>query len=175
MHALDVLLVLSVCATILMLYTGIMHLFVLRVPYIPTSNEVVQSMLDLACVSNKDHVYDLGAGDGRILIAAKRRCPKIVATGCEAVFTIWMLGKMRTLLSGHHISFRWMNVFSMNVRQADVVFLYVGPGLMGQLENKFDQELKPGTRVISNAFTFPGRKPKREVSVRGGTIFLYVW
>ncbi len=153
----------------------VMHLLVLKVPFVPTPWRAVQAMLDLAMLNKGDKVYDLGAGNGRVLIAAKKRCPGIRAIGCERVFTIWLIGKFNIFLSGRHIRYHLHDLLKEDVRDADVVFVYVGPAMMKKLQAKFERELKPGTRIVSYAFQLPDKEPQRELNVTGGRVFLYVW
>lgn len=158
--------------------TAVAHIW-LKVPYVPTPHKVVQEMIQLAHLSGTETVYDLGAGDGRLLVAAKKQFPNIQAIGLEAVPTIWLLGKITIWKSGTRVRFLCKNAFKKNVKDADVVFLYLLPNILKKLETKFDTELKKGTKVISYAFSFPNKKPIQEKNVPWlqGTrkLFLYEW
>lgn len=159
--------------------TLLLHIVVLRVPYIPTSRNVCREMVRLADLKGSETVLDLGAGDARLLITAKAQAPGISASGCELVPTVWLLGTIRTLLSGKNVALRLSSAEKENVSHADVIFLYLMPRLMQTLESKFDAQLRPGTRVISNTFKFPGRQPVKEVKVKTmfgwKKVYLYVW
>jgi len=159
--------------------TFVMHA-ILGVPYIPTSKKACIGMLELADIKGNETVYDLGAGDARLLIEAKKRYPGIRAIGCEIVPTIWILGMFRILFSGQRVSLRMRNAFHERLQGADVVLLYLFPHLLQSLSSKFDQELKPGTRVVSLAFKIPGKTPvsQRTLSQLGSKnvqAFLYRW
>lgn len=154
--------------------TLIQHLF-LTVPFIPTPAATVEAMLDAADLRGAETVYDLGAGDARLLIAAKRRHPGITAKGCECVWAVWLLGNLRVWRSGQRVTLLRRSVYGMDVRDADVVFLYLFPSMMGRLAAKFDRELRPGTRVVSHAFRFPGREDGRRIDAGGKTLWAYSW
>lgn len=151
----DFLLGLLLLLVIAVVVTAAMHL-VLGVPYVPTSRWVAREMAKAAELRKGDIVYDLGAGDGVLLIEAMRTRPDIRAVGCELVPTVWLLGYLRSRFSGRRIEFRLGDALSQDLREADVVLLYVTPVLLKKLAPKLRAELKPGARIISHAFTLPG-------------------
>ncbi len=154
--------------------TFLHHLF-LGVPFVPTPNRAVWKMLELARLRAGDKVLDLGAGDGRFLIAAKRACPGITATGYEMVPLVWLFGWLRVKLSGQDVRFLCRDMFQADLREADVLFLYLIPSVMKKLEQKFQRELKPGTRIVSQSFTLPGHTPVAEAMAGPLHVRLYVW
>lgn len=174
----DVLILLVVVLTVIIVVTAVAHIWA-DVPFVPTPKCVREDMLMMAALRGGEKVYDLGAGDARLLIAAKRVCPSITAFGVEVVPTIWMLGKVRIVLSGQKIKLFLRNILSQDVSDADCIFLYLIPSLMRKLESKFDAELRPGTRVVSYAFPFPTKKPVQEKFVKGlagkTALRLYEW
>ena len=151
----------------------------LKVPYVPTEDRVVKVMVDHANLQYGNVVYDLGAGDGRVLIAALNRIPSIYATAVEAVFTVYFWGRIKTRLSKKKITWKCGSLFKQDVSDADVIFLYLFPSLMKKLEKKFDEELKSGTRIVSHAFQFPNRKPIKVIEVpckkRVRKVYVYEW
>ena len=163
---LDFLLLFVILFTAIVVVTAVAHIWA-DVPFIPTPKSVREEMLRLAALHGGEKIYDLGAGDARLLIAAKRAYPSITAVGVEIVPTIWVLGKLRIWCSRQKVELLLRNALSQDVSDAGCIFLYLIPGLMKKLEKKFDAELTPGTRVISYAFSFPSKKPLIEQSVRG--------
>ncbi len=159
----------------LFLVTVTYHLVVLRCPFVPTSRKTARAMVDLAKLRGTERVYDLGAGDGAVLIEAKRRHPGITAIGIERVITVRCLGKLRIRLSRVQVDLRQGDIFRTSVRDADAIFLYVVPHLMERLEKKFDAELKPGTVVVSHAFRFPHHRLDEAWGVGEGEVYRYVW
>ncbi|MDD5751251.1 MAG: hypothetical protein PHS73_01900 [Candidatus Peribacteraceae bacterium] len=153
--------------------------FFMDAPFLPTPKRVVREMIRLAGLTGNETVMDLGAGDARVLLAAKKQYPSIRAIGCEKLPFIWALGKCNVLLSRKAVEFRLGDALAQDVGDADCIFLYLFPEIMRTLEGKFDRELKPGTRVVSFVFTFPGRKPVQEVPLPWlggtGTVRLYEW
>jgi ubiquinone/menaquinone biosynthesis C-methylase UbiE len=129
-----------------------------RVPFVPTPNRVVDAMLKAADIKEGDTVIDLGAGDGRFLIRAKRAYPSIHALGYEGSLGVWLLGKLRIHSAGLPVEFLLSDFKKADLSKADVLFVYLSIDTMKQLLPKFARELKPGVRIISHAFRFPGFK-----------------
>ncbi len=149
------------------------------VPAVPSPSAIARAMVEAAEMKGTETVMDLGAGDGRILIEAKRRFPGITAIGYELVPTIWWLGSLRVWWSGQHIDWRCADAMDADVRQANIIFLYVTPEMMQRLEEKFDRELRMGTKVVSHVFTFKNHIPIAKVPVpwKGGEkmVRVYEW
>jgi precorrin-6B methylase 2 len=175
----DVLIVLVSVLVLAVFGTMFTHLFILRVPYVPTSRDVIAVMLRLARLREGQSVYDLGAGDGRVLCAATHACPGIRATGVELVLTIWLLGWIRTRLTGRTVRFRLGDALKQDVRDADVIFVYMMPQFLQKLGERFDVQLRKGTAVISHSFRFPGREPVEQIVVQKllgpHTVYRYEW
>ncbi|MDD5040863.1 MAG: class I SAM-dependent methyltransferase [Candidatus Peribacteraceae bacterium] len=143
------------------------------------STKVAEEMVRFAGLEGTETVYDIGAGDGRILLTAKRLHPHVRAVGWEYVPTVWLLGKFRIWWSGQEVTFRLGDSRTQDMHDADCIFLYLYSTVMSSLEEKFDRELKPGTKVLSHVFPFPHRQPvaQKEVSWLKGRskIYLYQW
>jgi ubiquinone/menaquinone biosynthesis C-methylase UbiE len=158
--------------------TGFLSLF-LPMPYVPTPKKIAEHMVALATLKGDERVVDLGAGDGAILITAKRLHPGVTATGVEISPVIWLLGKIRVALSRQKVRLLPGNAMNMNVRDADVIFLYALPKFLIKLQPKLDSELRPGTRVISHSFPFPNKVSKEVMVIPWGkrqrTLYRYEW
>lgn len=156
-----VLLILFTLSIFLMMVTSIF----LRAPYVPTPHKVVSKMISMADLQGNEVIYDLGAGDGRLLIAAKKKHPDITAKGFELSPPVYLAALIRIRQSKQDVSMQMKNFFPQDVSDADCVFLYLMPGAMKTLAKKFEKELKPGTKIVSHAFVFPDRKPIKSMKV----------
>ena len=146
----------------------------MEAPYIPTPAEVVLAMLDLAEVNARDMVYDLGCGDGRIVIeAARARGAR--GLGVDIDWKLIETARVHARQAGvaDRVRFEERDVFATDVSQASVVMLYLGVELSTRLWPKLARELKPGSRVVSHRFAIRGVAPQRIVETHG--VNLYLW
>jgi SAM-dependent methyltransferase len=124
------------------------------VPFVPTQQELVRSMLDVAKVDSSDVVYDLGCGDGRIVIAAVRDygAKRGVCVDIDPKRIEEARHNADTSGVADRITFSNADLFQTDLRQATVVTLYLLPLINERLRPKLFHELRPGTRVVSNSF-----------------------
>jgi len=135
------------------------------VPYIPTTETAVKAMLELADVKRSDIVYDLGCGDGRIVIAAaKRYGARGVGIDIDPVLVREAKGNARQAGVEKLVEFREQDLFQANFREATVVTLFLLPAINKRLLPQLEA-LKPGTRIVSNTFEIGEWKPVREIVV----------
>jgi SAM-dependent methyltransferase len=148
-----------------------------RVPdvgFVPTPPEAVAAMLRLAGVRSDDVVYDLGSGDGRIVIAAaKRYGARGVGVEIEAQRITDAVANARVAGVAGRVQFRQQDLFETDLRDATVVTLYLLPRLNLALRSKLLAELRPGARIVSYGFDMGEWKPDR--TVRVGSSNIYLW
>ena len=144
------------------------------VPYVPTPEKVVEGMLQLAKVGPKDVVYDLGSGDGRIVIAAaKKHGARGVGIDIDPQRIKEARDNARRAGVGDRVEFREGDLFKADISEASVVTIYLLSGVNMQLRPKLLAELKPGTRIVSHAFDMGDWKPAAMQKV--GTSTVYYW
>jgi ubiquinone/menaquinone biosynthesis C-methylase UbiE len=144
------------------------------VPYVPTPEKVVEGMLQLAKVGPKDVVYDLGSGDGRIVIAAaKKHGARGVGIDIDPERVKEARDNARRAGVANRVEFREQNLFDADIREATVVTIYLLSGINMKLRPKLLAELKPGTRIVSHAFDMGDWKPAATQKV--GTSTVYYW
>ena len=127
--------------------------------FLPTPKEVVEKLLDLANVGDGDVVYDLGSGDGRIIIEAARRGARAIGVEADPIRVLW--SRARASRSPYHERLRviYGNFFRTSLAEATVVTVYQGEGINNRLRKKFEAELRTGTRIVSYSFKFEGWEP----------------
>jgi precorrin-6B methylase 2 len=142
------------------------------VPWVPTREARIRKALQLAQLRPGETLYDLGAGDGRVLLMAAQEF-SAQAVGIEIGPVQWGLGWLRVCLSGskQRVRMRGGNFYKADVSTADVVFVYLTSAQTSRLAKKLAQELRPGTRVVSIAADFPHWQP--EMVDRELLIFVY--
>ena len=148
------------------------------VPYVPTPDPVVDAMLKLAGVTKKDVLYDLGCGDGRIVITAARQYgARGVGVDIDPQRIRESNENAKSAGVADRVKFLQQDLFETDLRDATVVTLYLLPSINLKLRPKLLDELKPGTRVVSHAFDMGDWKPDKEVKVPDtiGERTIYLW
>lgn len=144
------------------------------VPFEPTPPEVVDAMLDLAGVTGGDVVYDLGCGDGRIVVRAAQRGARGVGIDVDPQRIRESRARAGRAGVESRVEFREEDLFQADVRPATVVTLFLWPGVNLRLRPRLLDELRPGTRIVSYMHDMGDWAPQRTVPVRGGRN-LYLW
>ena len=128
--------------------------------FVPTPEQVVEAMLKVAKVGPGDVVYDLGCGDGRIVIDPER-IQEATANAARAGVN-------------DRVKFMQADLFTTDISEATVVTLYLLPSLNEKLMPKLMKELRPGTRVVSHAFGMPDSwPPEQKLDVDGRTVYFW--
>ena len=150
------------------------------VVYVPTPQKVVDKMLELAQVTSDDLVYDLGCGDGRIVVTAAKKY------GCKAVGYDIARKRVKEALAnvkknnvGHLVRIEQKDIFTLDLSQADVITLYLLAELNVKLIPQLEK-LKPGSRIVSHDFDMKGVKPDKVITIKDkedeyGDHTIYLW
>ncbi|MBW4467086.1 MAG: class I SAM-dependent methyltransferase [Pegethrix bostrychoides GSE-TBD4-15B] len=143
--------------------------------YVPTPVPVVNEMLRLANVTADDIVYDLGSGDGRIVIAAaQQRGARGIGIDINPERIQEANQNAQTAGVSDQVEFRQQDLFQTDFSEATVVTLYLLPELNVKLRPKLLRELQPGTRIVSHAFDMGDWEPEQVVEVDGKTVYYWV-
>jgi len=139
-------------------------------PYVPSSWKRVEDMIKMARITPTDTVIDLGSGDGRLLIASLQAGAK-KAEGYEihrglVSLSRWIARKKRVQ---DRLTVYYRSFWKADLKNCDIIFLYQLPLAMKLLVEKIKKEAKPGTRIVSNSFSFPDWNPLQNE----GGIYLY--
>ena len=149
-----------------------------EIPFVPTPHPVVEKMLQLAAVKPDEVVYDLGAGDGRIVFTAVN---KFSARGVAVELDPWRSSLIREkvirLGLKERVEVRQEDLFQTSLRGADVVTLYLLPEANRRLSKKLLQELPSGARVVAHDYPIPSWRPIEVINVKCDgklhTLYLY--
>jgi SAM-dependent methyltransferase len=147
------------------------------VPYVPTPQNVVDEMLRLANVTKNDVVYDLGCGDGRLVITAVNKFGASRGFGVDIDPQRIAESNANAKAAGvtDRVSFAVQDLFQTDLKEATVVTLYLLPEVNLRLRPKLLSELRPGTRVVSHSFDMGDWKPEKAITVQPGGQRLYFW
>ncbi|MBI2405934.1 SAM-dependent methyltransferase [Candidatus Microgenomates bacterium] len=143
-------------------------------PFVPMEREVVSRVMKLAEVGPGKTFYDLGSGDGRLVIAAALRGARAIGVEIDGIRVLYSRFWLK-ILGLHSAKIVKGNLFEQDLQDADIVSLYLLEGTNEKLKPKLEKELKPGALVVATGFKIPGWKPIK-VDPRGpvyGPIYLY--
>jgi SAM-dependent methyltransferase len=146
----------------------------INAPYVATPDKVASAMLKLAGVNRRDMVYDLGCGDGRIVILAAKQYGAH-GTGIDLNPKRIQEARANARVAGVEslVKFEANDLFAADIHSATVVALYLLPDVNLRLRPKLLKDLAPGSRVVSNSFDMGDWKPEKEQIVDGSHIYLW--
>ncbi|MBX9759833.1 MAG: methyltransferase domain-containing protein [Beijerinckiaceae bacterium] len=146
----------------------------LDVPFVPTPQQVVDKMLELANVQKTDFLIDLGSGDGRIPVTAAQRFG-VRALGVDINPQRIKEANERAQAAAvtNLVEFRQADLFETDISQANVLTMYLLPSVNMKLRPKIWSDMKPGSRVVSHAFDMGDWAPEQKVTVDGRTVYLW--
>jgi len=146
-------------------------------PYVPLFKRDVHRMLQIAKVNSNDIVYDLGSGDGRMLVCAAKKFKAKKCVGFEISLLPYVISKIKIACLGlkERVDVIPKNLYNQDISQATVITCFLMPKSLKKLVPKFKKELKPGTRIVSYAFAIPGLEPiaKDKPKPKLTAIYLY--
>jgi cyclopropane fatty-acyl-phospholipid synthase-like methyltransferase len=144
------------------------------VPFVPSPQEVVDKMIELAGVKQGDVVYDLGSGDGRIVIAAAKKGAKTVGFEIDGDLVKQSRENIRAAGVQDSAEIRQQDILTVDLSLASVVTMYLLPDVNLKLKPNLLSQLKPGSRVVSHSFDMGDWKPDKAERVEGRTIYLWI-
>ncbi|MFW9961921.1 MAG: SAM-dependent methyltransferase [Candidatus Thorarchaeota archaeon] len=146
---------------------------VVGAPWLPTPKNRVRSMLEFANVNQDDRVFDLGSGDGRIIVmAAKEFGAQSTGIEVDPLRILWSKLAIKRNKLGNKVKVIRGNFFNVSVEDATVVTLYQGYKINMKIRDKLSAELRPGTRVVSYRFTLEGWNPVKTSEEK--SVYLYI-
>jgi trans-aconitate methyltransferase len=161
--------ILIILTIITAIYTSyLIVIFIGGINTLSTSREATKKILEVIGEnqSNKINFFDLGCGDGRIVLAVKKNFPNLNVFGVEKSCLIFFT-KLKALLfltiltnSKNNFFLERKNFFERDLREADIIYCYLPKDLLAKLEEKLKKELKVGTIIITNTTSFPDWQPK---------------
>ncbi len=150
---------LIVCAAV---FTAFTFVVAFGAPFLPILKDRVPDAVKLANLKPGQTLLELGSGDGRMLIAAAKEGVNSVGYELNPLLVIY--SKIRTLRYRKQIKIIWGNYWHKQWPKADVIFVFLLQPYMQKLDTKIMQNYPKGTKLVSFAFTIPGKKPSKEIN-----------
>src|SRR4026208_937565 len=142
------------------------------VPFVPSPQEVVDKMVELASVKKGDVVYDMGSGDGRIVIAAAKKGARAVGFEIDGDLVKQSRDNIRKAGVQELAEIRQQDILTVDLSAASVVTMYLLPDVNLKLKPNLLSQLKPGSRVVSHSFDMGDWKPDKSERVAGRTLHI---
>jgi ubiquinone/menaquinone biosynthesis C-methylase UbiE len=146
----------------------------LDVPYVPTPQDVVDRMLDMAKLTKDDFHMDLGSGDGRIAVTAAKRGARSVGIDLNPTRIAEANENAKKAGVTDRVTFILGNLFEQKIGEANVLTMYLLQSVNLQLRPRILAELKPGSRVVSHAFSMNDWEADQHANVNGRNIYLWI-
>lgn len=143
------------------------------VPFVPTPQEVVDKMIELGGVKKGDTVYDLGSGDGRIVITAAKKGARAVGFEIDPDLLKESRENIKKAGVENLAEIRQQDILTVDLSPANVVTMYLLPDVNLKLRPNVLKQMKPGSRVVSHAFDMGDWKPDKTERVNGRTVYLW--
>ncbi|MCL2688513.1 MAG: class I SAM-dependent methyltransferase [Chitinispirillia bacterium] len=170
MRAAYIISIVCVCAAVLISHERYEY----DLPFVPMPMDVVNAMLDLAKITPEDTVFDLGCGDGRVVIGAAALGARGVGIDIDAAMISESEENAKTIGVEDRVKFYQTDFFQVPLAKASVVTIYLFPDVNIKLRPKLLNELKPGARIVSNDFDMGEWAADSTVSTGTNTVYLWI-
>lgn len=171
---LGIIILIVVVIVIIFLSTGFYIMLFKGGPFIPTPLEAVHEVLKHAKIKKGDKVYDIGAGDGRFVHFAVKDY-KANAVGFELDPFVFTLAKLKQWIFGWKGKMIRGNFLNQKISDADVIICYMLPKSLARYQEKFEKELKKGTKIVSYAFHIGSLKPSKVIPKKEGISKIWIY
>jgi predicted RNA methylase len=141
--------------------------------FFPSSKNIVKVILEFADIKKNDILYDLGSGDGRILIEAAKKNIKVVGIE-KSRFLNWVARRKIRRLSLKNVKIIQGDIFDQDISEATIIVAYLSTSLIRRLQKKIKEEVKKGTRIILVDHSFKGWEPIKQKKVGITPVRLYL-
>ena len=155
-----------------------MAVFTTNAPFVPVPSKTENDIIQTLELNPGSILYDLGCGDGRILIKAVQKHSNIKAVGVDVGFLPYLLAKFYTR-NYKNIKIKREDIFKTDISEATHIFLYLYPKVINKLITNIRKQCKPNTRIVSCDFELDNLSPTQTIelnttSLRGKKLFIYI-
>jgi phospholipid N-methyltransferase len=169
---LEIILLLVLSFTVVLLVLWIIGDAKNKIPFVTTSSSILKDIQRALNVNDDSVVCDLGCGDGRILFYLSKHTPKAKYLGIENNSFAYILAKAGAFLNkkktNNQVEILKKDFFKQDLSGVTHIFTYLYPNAMDELLEKFENEIKPGTRWVSLSFHFTNKQPIAEIDLERG-------
>ncbi|MCX6797980.1 MAG: hypothetical protein NTX66_02050 [Candidatus Falkowbacteria bacterium] len=142
-------------------------------PFISTDRETIRRIISEVQIKDKSLIYELGCGRARFLRLVEKVSPSAELTGAENLFSLYLINKIRLELQASKIKLLKQDFFEINLASADLIYCYLNNATMEKLGEKFKQECRVGTQIVSRSFKIPQLEPFKLLKIKNKNIYFY--
>jgi hypothetical protein len=142
-------------------------------PFISTDKETINKILSEVQIPNGALIYELGCGRARFLRIAEKKLPESKFIGIENLFSLYFINAIKLKLQFSKIKLLKDDFLEVNLKDADLIYCYLNNATMEKLGEKFKQECKQGTQIISRSFPIPQFAQKKVIIIKNKKIYFY--
>ena len=142
-------------------------------PFISTKFNAILSILKELELTGEENIYELGSGKAGFLREVEQKFNNSNLIGVEYSWWPYFLAQMQIKLSNSKIKLIRKDIFKVNLKEADVIYCFLSPEMMGKLEKKFRVECRSGTLIISYHFRIPSFEPEKVIKEEKNNIYFY--
>jgi SAM-dependent methyltransferase len=142
-------------------------------PFISTNRKIFKALIRDIEIKEDFKVYELGCGRAGFLRIIENAYPKTQLIGLENLLSVYFINKIKFKLLGSRIKLFKKDFFSVDLKEADLIYCYLNNATMKRLGEKFRNECKAGTQVISQSFSIPQFIPKKVMRIANKNIYFY--
>lgn len=142
-------------------------------PFISTDRETLRKIISAVSVKEQAVVYELGCGRARFLRLIEKAFPRTRLIGVENSFSLYLINKIRLKLQSSKIELLNRDFFTLDLKDADLVYCYLNNQTMAKLGAKFAREGRPGTQIISRSFPIPQFVPEKVMEIKNKKVYFY--
>jgi len=142
-------------------------------PFISTKFNAILEILKELDLEGREVIYELGAGRAGFLRAVEQRFGNDNLVGIEYSWWPYLIAKIQIAISNSKIRIIRKDIFKINLKEADIIYCFLSPEMMSKLENKFREECRAGTLVISYHFRMKNLEPEKVIKEEDNNIYFY--
>jgi len=142
-------------------------------PLVSTDKGTITTIIEALDIKKDPIVYELGCGQAKFLKTVEQLFPSTKLIGIENLTIIFLLNRLKLGLSDSKIKLILADFFKVNLKEADIIYCYLNNETMKCLGDKFKQESKKGTQIISRSFPIPQFSPERVITIKNKTVYFY--
>ena len=142
-------------------------------PFMKTNKKILATIVNELKLKGQETVYELGAGGGHFLQAVEKKYPRAKLIGVEYSWWIYLISKMLLKKKKSGIKLIRANMFKTDIKNADLIYVFLIPTMMMKLSEKITKECRPKTIVISYLFSIPNLTIVKKLDINGNSLYFY--